>query len=485
MLFARSAALTAVSGLLLTAAAVPASAAPDLEWRLCSDTARGWDEDDDRTLCASVPVPLDHEDPDGRTIEIAVARVPAAEENAYPVLFNPGGPGMQGVTMPQRILGSSAADLGLRHDLIGFDTRGVGYSSALECDYEMTEPDPGLDAEGRDRHVAEEQSRMNTACHANDPELVASLTVENAARDMELIREALGEETIGYYGVSWGTLLGATYRSLHDDRIEAMLLDSVVSPDSSLTHLEAGQVEAGEAVFHRFTAWMAHHHDVYGHGSDAARLREDVLALRDALTEHPRTGPDGTVADGNTVTMLLATPEREWPANARALGMLLDGGVPEWGFSQRQAPDTGWDAETYGFTAFAQVALFCNDSDSPRDFDEVWRNRTERAERYPAVGAMGFYEHLCVGWPEEGEGPDLRQGQSPLQLVGHSKEMVTPHAWAEDMRDVIGGEVMTVDDDGHGTLSDLDCATAAVDFFATGRTTTDTCPGPPMPTPEG
>ncbi|MBR8745435.1 alpha/beta fold hydrolase [Nocardiopsis sp. MG754419] len=484
MPFARSAALTAASGLLLTAVAVPASAAPDLEWRLCSDIARGWDEDDDRTLCASVPVPLDHDDPDGRTIEIAVTRVPAAEENAYPILFNPGGPGMQGVTMPGHILDSSAADLGLRHDLVGFDTRGVGYSGALECDHEMTEPDPDLDAEGTARHVAEEQSRMNGVCHAHDPELVASLSVENVARDMELVRAALGAETIGYYGVSWGSLLGATYRSLHDDRVEAMLLDSVVSPDSSLTRLEAGQVEAGEEVFHRFTAWLAEHHDVYGRGSDAALLREEVFALRDELAEEPRTGPDGTVADAFTVTALLATPEREWPANARALGTLLDGGVPEVEFPQGRAFGTGWDAETDGATAFAQIALFCNDSDSPRDFDEVWRNRTELAERFPAVGTLGFYDHLCVGWPEEGEGPDLRRGQSPLQLVGHAKEMVTPHIWATDMREVIGGEVMTVDDDGHGTLSDLDCATAAVDFFATGRTTTEVCPGPPPPTPE-
>jgi pimeloyl-ACP methyl ester carboxylesterase len=482
---ARSTALTAMTGLLVAAGATPASAAPELEWRLCSDIARGWDEDDDRTLCASVPVPLDHDDPDGRSIEIAVTRVPAAEESTYPILFNPGGPGRQGVTMPLHILESSAADLGRDHDLIGFDARGVGYSGALECDYEMTPPEPGLDAEDRDRHVAEEQGRMNSACHAHDPAMVASLTVENVARDMELVREALGEETIGYYGVSWGTLLGATYRSHHDDRVEAMLLDSVVSPDSSLTRLEEGQLEAGEAVFHRFTAWMADHHDVYGHGSDASRLRGDLLALRDELAEDPRIGPDGSVADGDAVTMLLATPEREWPDNARALGTMLDGGVPELWTPHGRTVGTGWDAETDGATPFAQIALFCNDSDSPRDFEEVWHNRTERAERFPAMGGLGFYEHLCVGWPEEGASPDLGPGQSPLQLVGHSKEMVTPHEWAKDMRDVIGGEVMTVDDDGHGTLSDLDCASAAVDFFATGRSTADTCPGPPPPTPEG
>ncbi|QUX29771.1 alpha/beta fold hydrolase [Nocardiopsis akebiae] len=486
MPLARRAALAATSGLLLTAVATPVSAAPgpEPEWRPCSDVARGWDESDDRTLCATVPVPLDHGDPDGRTIDIAVTRVPAAGENAYPILFNPGGPGHPGVTMPGRILGSEAADLALNHDLVGFDPRGVGYSEAVDCGLEATAPDPGLSEEESARHVAEEQSRINRECHARDPEFVDSLTAENVARDMELIREALGAETIGFYGVSWGTLLGAAYRSMYDDRVEAMLLDSVMSPEASVTVLDEGQAMAAQAGFHRFADWLAEHDDHYGLGTDADRIREEVYGLREELTEEPRTGPDGAVVDGEAVTALLATPEREWPANARSLVTLLDGGVPETGAAHGPVSGAGWDSEPV-FDSFAQVSLLCNDSDSPRDFDQVWQNRLERAERYPVMGTMGFYEHSCVGWPEEGAAPDLNRGDSPLQLVGHVNEMITPHDWALDMRRVVGGEVMSVEDDGHGTLSGLDCAAAAVDFFDTGRTTTRTCPGPPAPTPEG
>ncbi|MEE2044382.1 alpha/beta fold hydrolase [Nocardiopsis tropica] len=490
MPLARSAALAAASGLLLTASAAPASAAPASaapgpgpEWRLCSEVARGWDESDDRTLCATVPVPLDHGDPDGRTIDIAVTRVPATGENAYPILFNPGGPGHQGVTMPGRILDSEAADLALGHDLVGFDPRGVGYSNAVECDMGGADPDPGLSDEESARRVAEEQSRINRECHAHDPDLVASLTAENVARDMDLIREALGAETIGYYGVSWGTLLGAAYRSMYDDRVEAMLLDSVMSPEASVTVLDEGQAMAAQAAFHRFTDWVAEHDGHYGLGTEADRIRDEVYGLREELTEEPRTGPDGTVADGGTGTALRATPDREWPANARSLATHLDGGVPEWGVRNGPVPGAGWDAEPSGFDAFAQVSLLCNDSDSPRDFDQVWQNRLERAERYPVMGTLGFYEHSCVGWPEEGVKPDLRRGDSPLQLVGHVDEMVTPHVWALDMGRAVGGEVMSVEDDGHGTLSDLDCAAAAVDFFTTGQATTQTCPGPPAPTP--
>ncbi|MEU3018107.1 alpha/beta fold hydrolase [Nocardiopsis sp. NPDC007018] len=481
----RGAALIALSGLLLTAGAVPAAAEPDPEpdWRLCAEVAEGWDAGDERTLCATVTVPLDHDDPDGRGLELAVSRVPASENNDYPVLFNPGGPGHQGVTMPGHVLGTGLRDLGARHDLVGFDPRGVGYSGAPECGFEFTAPDPGPgpDAEERARALAGEYARMNEECHAADPELVESLTVENVARDMELVRRALGAETIGFYGVSWGSLLGATYRSLYDDRVEAMLLDSVVSPDTSVSRLEEGQAEAGEEVFHRFTDWVAEHDAVYGLGTEGEPVRARMLELRDALAEEPRTGPDGTVVDGDFVTALLPTPEREWPDNAAALVTLLDGGVPDPG--QPRAEGFGWDAETDGATFFSQVALLCNDSESPRDFDRVWRDRAERAERLPAMGTTGFYAHMCAGWPTSGRAPELERGQSPLQLVGHTREMVTPHRWALDMRDVVGGRVLSVEDDGHGTLSRLPCAEAAVEFFASREAVADTCPGtaPPMP----
>lgn len=487
----RGVALAAVSGLLLTTAPAPAGAepSPETDWRLCAEVAAGWDEDDRHTLCTTVTVPLDHADPGGRTLGIAVTRVPAAESNDYPVLFNPGGPGHQGVATPGRILDGEARDLGLRHDLVGFDPRGVGHSDALECEYGFAVPDPSpeLSPRERARGVAEEHARINRECHAADPELVESLTAENVARDMDLVREALGAETVGFYGVSWGSLLGAAYRSLFDDRVEAMLLDSVVSPDTSVSTLEAGQAEAGEEVFHRFSEWAASHDAVYGLGTEAAPLRERVLELRDELEEDPRTGPDGTVVDHDAVTALLATPEREWPRNASALVTLLDGGVPAAGRSAEPAdpglPGLGWEDETDGATFFAQMALLCNDSESPRDFDQVWRHRTERAERLPAMGTLGFYEHLCVGWPTPGRAPELVRGESPLQLVGHTREMVTPHRWALDMREAVGGRVLSVADDGHGTLSDLPCAGTAVEFFATRTAVTDTCPGtePPVP----
>lgn len=489
MILPRATVLFVATGLLTTVGAAPAfadsirSPSGELDWSLCADIARGWDPDDDVTECATVTVPLDHDEPDGRTIDIAVNRVPATEESSFPILLNPGGPGHQGVTMPRQILDSQAADLGRRHDLVGFDARGVGYSEGFECEYDWSEPDPALRGEERDRYLTERDTQTTLDCYDRDPRLAASMTTENVARDMEVVREALGVERIGFFGVSWGSLLGATYRSMYDDRVEAMLLESVVSPDFNVSRLDEGQIAAADATFHRFTDWISVHDAVYGLGEDPEELRASVLDLQRELALDPRTGPDGRIVDHDSVTALLATPQREWPANAEALTVLLEGGVPDQRAAAHNPGGTGWDAETTGANHFALVAMQCNDSDSPRDFATVWQNKVERSERFPAMGTMGFNETTCVGWPLEGATPALSAGESPLQLVAHTHEVITPHWWAREMRDVIGGELMSVEDDGHGTLTRLDCAEAAVTFFATGRTTTQTCPGPALPDP--
>ena len=93
-------------------------------------------------------------------------------------------------------------------------------------------------------------------------------------------------------------------------------------------------------------------------------------------------------------------------------------------------------------------------------------------------------EQLCVGWPLAARPWLFEKGTSPLQLVGHAYEPVTPIGWALAMRDRNGGDLMTIEDDAHGSLSDLPCAEAAVTFFDTGRTTTSSCAGPPMPAPK-
>lgn len=282
---------------LLAAAAllpvVPAVAAADgLSWQLCATVAKGWDPDDRRTECAQVAVPVDYADPGGRKIDIAVSRIRATGTRTGAILLNPGGPGQSGLTMPGSIADSHAGGLGVHHDLIGFDPRGVGYSADLPCPTEL--PDPGITDEEKAREAAERAAEANRKCVEAHPAFVRNLTTPTIARDLDRIRVALGEDKIGYYGVSWGTALGAQYRSLFDDHVDRMLLDSVMPPDLSVTAMDDGQATAGENTFHEFAAWIARYDAIYRFGTMEPAVAKALLGLRDrhgaAVNDMPGLG---------------------------------------------------------------------------------------------------------------------------------------------------------------------------------------------------
>jgi hypothetical protein len=177
--------------------------------------------------------------------------------------------------------------------------------------------------------------------------------------------------------------------------------------------------------------------------------------------------------------MMLANPRKEWADLAARLRVLAEGGTTAR--PTGAGGGLGWDVDPYRSWVFAQTALLCNTSDSPRDFATVSRHRTERMARYPVAGGFGIYESRCIGWPRDAEAVRFGRGGSPLQLVGHRYEPVTPYPWTNDMRALVGGDVMTIEDDVHGSLYRLPCADAAVTFFDTGRTNTGTCAGAPIP----
>ncbi|WP_328443830.1 alpha/beta fold hydrolase [Amycolatopsis sp. NBC_00438] len=464
-----------VAAVLLSVA--PAIAAADgLSWQLCSAVAKGWDPGDDRTECAQVPVPLDYADPGGPKIDIAVSRVRASGDRTGPaVLLNPGGPGQSGLGMPGDLADSRAGGIGVHHDLVGFDPRGVGYSADLPCPGDTTEPDPSLPEKEQARQAAERATAANRACVDAHPAFVRNLTTPTIARDLDRIREALGEDKIGYYGVSWGTALGAQYRTMFDAHVDKMLLDSVMPPDLNVTAMDDGQTTAGENTFHDFASWIARYDAVYHFGTTEPDVANALLDLRAELTAHPRGDVDGATVNG-----MLANPRRDWADLAKQLALIRAGGTPA---TSRKPQRLGWDGEPYAFNHFQQTALLCTESPSPRDFETVWQHRLDRQERLPVAGGYGSYEQLCVGWPLPARPWAFTPGSSPLQLVGHTYEPVTPIGWALAMRGRIGGALMTIEDDAHGSLSSLPCADAAVTFFDTGKTTSASCAGAPIPAP--
>lgn len=184
----------------------------------------GWE---DRLQCGQIEVPLDYTEPSGRQITLAVSRLAPQEDAAGVVLSNPGGPGVEGRTVPAMIAGSGMADLARDHVLIGVDVRGTGGSTSVTCDslLEVEAPDADVD-EAVAMAYTQQIATANADCVATDPEYFAQETTQNAARDLDRVRAALGVEQTDYFGTSWGTELGAAYLAQFPDRVERMLLDS-------------------------------------------------------------------------------------------------------------------------------------------------------------------------------------------------------------------------------------------------------------------
>ncbi|SDF41622.1 alpha/beta hydrolase fold [Lentzea fradiae] len=468
---------TALAGLVLVplAPGVAAHAAPEasgtggLEWRLCSEVANRWSPDDAETECAMVTVPVDYANPRGRTMDIAINRLKASGTRRGVVLLNPGGPGGSGMGLPRSIRQSHAAGIGVHHDLIGFAPRGVSYSSAMMCDYDWTQPEPGLTEKEKARFEAERDGRRLRDCAARDPELARNLTTADVARDMDRIRIALGEEKISYYGISWGSALGAHYRTMFDAHVDKMLLDSVMAPDFDMIEMDHAQATARENTFAEFAAWVARHDDLYHFGATQGAVSRALLGLRE------RELVRRDVFDG-----MITSTRRYWPEMGRKLAELSRTTGPSAAPEARQGA-LGWDETQTGFSSFQQSAVFCNESVGTRDFDEIWAARERRVAELPVSGAYGWYDVVCVGWPFPVQPWRLTAGSSPLQLVGHLYEQVTPVRWAREMQQRIGGALLVVEDDVHGSLSDLPCASAAVEFFDTGKVSNGSCAGAPLP----
>jgi pimeloyl-ACP methyl ester carboxylesterase len=210
----------------------------ELEWRPCDDPVAL----DPRLECATLPVPLDHADPLGASIEIALIRDPApiSWERSGAVITNPGGPGASGFDYVAATAATLRLELGLqRFDIIGFDPRGVDRSGGLRC-FSDDELDAVLYLD-RSPDTPEEQAQLDEApvfadaCARTYGDTLRHYSTENTARDVDLIRQALGDEQITFLGVSYGTYLAAVTATLFPDRVRAMVLDSAVSPDELTT----------------------------------------------------------------------------------------------------------------------------------------------------------------------------------------------------------------------------------------------------------
>ncbi|GAA3510563.1 pimeloyl-ACP methyl ester carboxylesterase [Streptosporangium album] len=469
-----------------------------------------------RTECGTVGVPLDYRKPDGRQITVAVTRLKAADRarRLGSIALNPGGPGGSGYLMPidTTMRNKAAARLNDRYDLIGFDPRGVGYSTKIDClpsgpgggepgpGPGEGEPGPGPGGgepgpgpgegepppgpgEGEPGPLTEEAAKLiydrdvakNNACGRSDPAFLGQLTTVNVARDLDRVRIALGEKKWNFLGVSWGTRLGVVYRSSFPGKVNRMFLDSVVSPRYSVDDFVVATAAAAERNFSRMSAWIALHHDTYGLGITQKQVRAAVLELRQKYDANPKKFTDLRMAvDGAVVARLAMQDSPEWLQVGKALKELQAATGSIAPPTVKEILDRGSIGMVPGSpevqNATMRQAVACNEDPSRIGFSAAWAAYQRLLEQNPVTGRASRFFVECAGWPLPVQKMPVHRTGGSLVLSGHRYEAGTPYEWTTQMKSAIGGTVFTVNDDVHGSvLKEQGCAAKLVTYFTTGR----------------
>src|SRR5215210_2417693 len=235
----RAALATAVTAALSVTVLAPAAhaAAPSASSALAAPGV-SWIECRDGFQCATVPAPLDYDDPGGAQVGISVIRLPAGDpgQRIGSLMLNPGGPGGSGVEVVRGLGKFLPLELRARYDIVGFDPRGVNLSTPLRCFDTFDEalavlppfPYPDLPHEEQVLRVADDQ--LAAACAQHGGAILDHMSTADVARDMDLLRGALGDEKLNYLGFSYGSVLGQNYANLFPSRVGALVIDGVLDP---------------------------------------------------------------------------------------------------------------------------------------------------------------------------------------------------------------------------------------------------------------
>ncbi|CAM5238584.1 hypothetical protein SCANM63S_03803 [Streptomyces canarius] len=286
-----------------TAPASAAAARPDadplaryhhqhLHWKSCRlgpDDATGKELDRAGAQCADVTVPLDYARPDGRTITVAISRIRGTDtaHRVGALLLNSGGPGGQTLGDPPWVR-AAMKDVAARYDVVGVDPRFVGRSTTLDCHWPTGSMIRGAGT-GRaafDRVVAL-SADLARRCRTHAGDLLPYATTRNTARDMDVIRAALGERRISYLGYSYGTYLGQVYATMFPRRTDRVVLDGVADPARYGPRLLRGTEEANRHALRDWADWTAAHHAAYGLGRTGSAVLAAVEAVRSASARTP------------------------------------------------------------------------------------------------------------------------------------------------------------------------------------------------------
>ena len=456
--------------------------------------------------CAVITVPLDYANPKGETISIAVKKRAATGGHAQGALFiNPGGPGDSGVSFAERAGNAFSPDLLEAYDIIGFDPRGVGSSTAITCSSDDdsssstaepsatasssasgtpsagTEPSPESSAEAASGGESYEEWAESTrqsfqelteqcASHTEPAALLDHVDTVSAARDLDILRALAGQEKLNYLGFSYGTYLASVYAETFPGNTGRMVLDGAIDPSLSLAEQGLGQAKGFEQALRTYVDYCQSSSGCpLSGGTDAG-----VQQIRDLITSANSTplatgDPNRTVTGSDIVAALseyLYTTEQNWKPLNKALDQAInhrDGSA----FVASEEQDTS--SKDDGGGAFQAVTCL----DYPVEGDKTtWAAQYEQAKREAPVfadSAVGM-DLVCSVWGHNGTRKPTQihaRGAAPILVVGTTGDPATPYAWSKSLAEQLdSGQLLTWEGNGHTAYGgDASCVNDAVDAY--------------------
>ncbi|GCB49547.1 hypothetical protein SNL152K_6886 [Streptomyces sp. NL15-2K] len=458
---AASALLLGLTGPLAASSSAAAPSAPStpstpsLKWTKCEGNGL-----DPRQRCASIEVPMDYAEPDGRTIDLVISRIPSANPDARrgALLMIPGGPGGSSLKDPSEKGQKLPEGVRDAYDLVGFAPRGNAPSSTVSCglatgDLATTTLRPWPAPDGSVAQNMASARRMANACaHSGNPLLRHISTVDNA-RDVDRIRAALGERKLSIWGVSYGTYVGAVYSQLFPFRTDRVVLDSNDDPDPTRVNRAwlAAHEQGVEDTFPDFAAWAAAPGNPYRLAGSAADVRPLFLRLAERLDRDPIPWPGANPEElnGNVLRQNLLNTLYEpdnYPVLAKLILAAQDGTVPT-------APAAPPEAALQNGAAVGAATL-CNDVAWPRSAAVYQKEVAESRAEYPLTAGMPRNAMVCAAWPYAPKQAPVHitdSGPSDILLVQNERDPATPLSGALKLREALGDRavMVTVNSTGH------------------------------------
>ncbi|MFF4904762.1 alpha/beta hydrolase [Streptomyces sp. NPDC001260] len=432
--------------------------------------------------CATMKAPLDWGKPKGDTIGIALIRAKAsgaASKRIGSLVFNFGGPGGSGVTtLPS--FGQDYAKLRTRYDLVSFDPRGVGRSAPVECENDQQldnyfQQDATPDDAAERTEFVDNTKNFNSACEKNSKKVLPHVRTTDAARDMDLMRQVLGDDKLYYFGISYGTELGGVYAHLFPRHVGRAVFDAVVDPTQNAEQSSLGQAGGFQLALDNFAQDCTSKAQPCPIGDNAQDVKDRIAKLLTDLDKKPIPGifPRQLTQTAATNGIAQSLYSKDfWQYLTEGLQEAYDGDGKILMALSDSMNGRSENGEYSNITA-ANIAINCADDKARYDAAYVQHKLPEFRAASPLFGDFLAWSMAgCTDWAVAGaaDHPDVSAaGSAPILVVGNTGDPATPYEGAKKMVNALGkgvGVELTYKGQGHGAYDSKNkCVQSAVNGY--------------------